>query len=66
MVLRHLGKYLIKTGIFQGDALLPLLFVTDLISLTYIKRTSNSGYEFRTGETINDLLIYFVMEKICG
>ena len=60
-----LGEVPIKRGIFQGDPLLPLLFVIDLISLTYIKITSNSAYEFRTGETINHLLIYFVMEKIC-
>ena len=33
-----------------------MLFVISLIPLTYILRTANSGYEFRTEEAINHLL----------
>ena len=47
----------IQRGIFQGDALSWLLFVIALIPLTHILRTANPGYEFRTGETINHLLL---------
>ena len=51
-----LGEVPIKRGIFEGDALSPLLFVISLIPLTHILRTANPGYEFRTGEMINHLL----------
>ena len=51
-----LGEIPIKRGIFQGDALLQLLFVIALIPLTHILRTANPGHEFRIGETINHLL----------
>ena len=61
-----LGEVPIKRGIFQGDALSPLHHT---IPLTHILRTANPGYEFRTGETINQLLfmddlkLYFKSEK---
>ena len=51
-----LGEGPIKRGIFQRDALSPLLFVIALIPLTQLLGTANPGYEFRTGETINHLL----------
>ena len=51
-----LGEVPKKRKVFQGDKLLPLLFVITLIPLTHIMRTANPGYEFRTGETINHLL----------
>ena len=51
-----LGEAPIKRGIFQGDVLLPMLFVIALIPLSHILRTVNPGYEFRTGGTINQLL----------
>ena len=47
----------IQRGVFQEDALSWLLFVIALIPLTHILRTANPGYEFRTGETINQLLL---------
>ena len=34
----------------------PLLLVIALIPLTHIMRTTNPGYEFRSGETINHLV----------
>ena len=46
----------IKREIFQGYVILPLLFVIAPIPLTHILRTTNPGYELRTGETINHLL----------
>ena len=55
-VAETLGEVPIKRGIFQGDALPPLLFVVALIPLTHILRTANPGYELRTGEMINHLL----------
>ena len=55
----------INRGIFQGDALSPLLFVIALIPLTHIVRTANSGYEFRTGETINHLLFMDDLKLYC-
>ena len=46
----------IKRVIFQGDALSPLLLATALIPLIHTLRTTNPGYEFQTGETINHIL----------
>ena len=51
-----LAEIPIKRGMFQGDALLPLLFVIAVIPLTQILRTANPGHEFLIGETINHLL----------
>ena len=51
-----LGEVPKKRKVFQGDKLLPLLFVITLIPLTHIMRTANPGYKFQTGETINHLL----------
>ena len=53
---KTLGEVPVKRGIFQGDALSPLFFVVALIPLTHILRTANPGFEFRTGETINNVL----------
>ena len=41
-----------KRGTFQAYAQSALLFVIALIPLTYILRTANPGYNFRTGEAI--------------
>ena len=47
----------IKRGIFQGDSLLPLLFVMTMIPLTLMLRKTNIFYEVRKkGERINHLL----------
>ena len=43
---QQLGKVNIKRGIFQGDALSPLLFFVAMIPLTHVLRKIKSGYEF--------------------
>ena len=54
---QQLGKVNIKRGIFQGDALSPLLFVVAMIPLTHVLRKIKSGYEFtKSKEKINHLL----------
>ena len=40
-----LGEVKIMRGIFQGDSLSPLLFVSAMIPLTRILRKSKPGYE---------------------
>ena len=54
-----LREVLIKREIFQGYVISPLLFVIAPIPLTHILRTTNRGYELRTGETINHLLFMY-------
>ena len=65
-----LGGVKIMRGIFQGDSLSLLLFVSALIPLTHILRKSKPGYEFSgSGEKINyllymdDLKLYRIIEK---
>ena len=56
-VSKTLGEVPLKKCFFQGDALSsPLLLEINLISLTYILRTPNTGYEFWTGNTMSHLL----------
>ena len=52
-----LGEVKIKRGIFQGDALSPLLFVITLIPLISVLKMTKHGYEFaKNREKINHLL----------
>ena len=54
---KELGEVSIKRGIFQGDALSPLLFVIALIPLTSVLRNVKAGYSFVSNkEKINHLL----------
>ena len=46
----------IKCGIYQGDALSPLLFCIGLNPLSQIITKSGFGYRFRSGTTISHLL----------
>ena len=41
----RLGVIHIRRGIFQGDSLSPLLFVSCMIPLTLILRISTAGYD---------------------
>lgn len=50
-----LGEVEIKRGIFQGDPLLPLLFVLSLIPLSHILRRTRRSFEIY-GEKIKYLL----------
>lgn len=61
----HLTNVDIKRGIFQGDSLSPLLFVTALIPLSVILRDAVQGYQFRQGKKVNHLL-YMDDLKIYG
>ena len=47
----------VKRGIFQGDSLLPMLFVLSMINLLLILRKVNASYEWEKKEyKLNHLL----------
>ena len=69
----NLGEVNIRRGIFQGDSLLPLLFVVCLLPLTHILRDAAPGYHFASnGQKVNHLLfmddleLYASNEKSLG
>ena len=45
-----LGEVDVKGGVFQGDSLLPLLFVLSMVPLSLILRKVNTNYEWRNKE----------------
>ena len=54
---QSLGQVNIKSGIFQGDSLSPLLFALCMIPLTLLLRQTKAGYQFKgRHEKINHLL----------
>ena len=54
---QRLGNVKIKRGIFQGDSLLPFLFVLVMILLTLVLRQTRASYELKKGgKEINHLL----------
>ena len=57
----EIGQVNIKRGIYQGDALSPLLFCISLNPLSDIIRKSDYGYKFKSGTKINHL---FYMDDI--
>ena len=60
-----LAKVIIKRGIFQGDRLLPLLFVIYMILLTHALCKAKARYNLGGGEKINHLLFTYDL-KLCG
>ena len=53
---RKLAEVKIQRGIFQRDALSPLLFIIDMIPLNNILRKRTAGYKLsRSQENINHL-----------
>lgn len=55
----------VKSGIFQGDSLSPLLFVFCRITLTQMQREVISEHTLKSGEKLNHL-IYMESLKIFG
>ena len=54
---RNLAKTKIQRGIFQGDALSPLLFITAMMPLNHILRKCTAGYKLsRSQEKFNHLM----------
>ena len=61
-----LGEVKIKTGIFQGDTLSPLLFFISMIPLTSILRKAAPGYEFASSKVKINHLLYMDDFKLYG
>ena len=62
----ELGEVEIKPGIFQGDSLSPLLFVSAMIPLSLILRKAKAAYEIsESKEKINHLLFMDDL-KLCS
>ena len=53
---KSIADVTIKCGIYQGDALSPLLFCITLSPLSALMDNSTYGYRFKSGITINHLL----------
>ena len=53
-----LGKISVKCGIFQGDSLLPLLFIMTLAPLSFILDKTSKGYHLSNSSTVVNHLVY--------
>ena len=54
---RSLAETKIQSGIFQGDALSPLIFMTAIVPLNHVLRKCTAGYKLsRSQEKINNLM----------
>ena len=60
------GKFNIRRGIFQGDAVSSLLFVDFLIPVTIILRTLKQGYSFGKGNERENHLLFMDDLKLYG
>ena len=66
----ELGEVAIKRGIFQGDSLSPLVFVSALIPVSLILRNAKAAYKFSGSKVkinhlsfMDDLKLYSRNEK---
>ena len=54
---KNLAETKIHRGIFQGDALSPLLFISAMLPINHILRKCTAGYKLsRSQEKINHLM----------
>ena len=53
---QSLAEVKIQRGIFQGDALSPLLFMIAMMPLNHILRKCTAGYKPKSQENINHLM----------
>ena len=55
---RSLAEIMIQRGIFQGNALSPLLFIIGLMPLKHIFRKCTTGYKLSRSQEKIDHLMY--------
>uniref|UniRef100_A0A1X7SUE5 Reverse transcriptase domain-containing protein n=1 Tax=Amphimedon queenslandica TaxID=400682 RepID=A0A1X7SUE5_AMPQE len=63
---KELGSVFIRKGIFQGDSLLPLLFVLCMVPLSLVLRTVSAGYKIRDKNVRMNHLMFMDDLKLFG
>ena len=63
---RRSAEEKVQRGIFQGDALSPLLYIIAMMSLNHILRKNSAGYKLRRSqEKINHLKVHGQHQAVC-